>query len=129
MLEAKGLCEDLTAELGVNSRRLLADLEYEYSFDGKSFLQELKPRKRIDIFLFHHTASPISFDIPAPPKSPPDSPPTVNRLNSRSPTMVTGWKAPSRVKFRLPSNDEPVCSELKLISINPLMVAFASTSR
>lgn len=53
MLEAKGLCEDLTIELGVNSRRLLADLEYEYSFDGKPFLQELKPRKRIDLFLFH----------------------------------------------------------------------------
>ena len=53
MLEAKGLCEDLTVELGVNSRRLLADLEYEYSFDGKAFLQELKPRKRIDLFLFH----------------------------------------------------------------------------
>lgn len=53
MLEAKGLCEDLTEELGVNSRRLLADLEYEYSFDGKPFLQELKPRKRIDLFLFH----------------------------------------------------------------------------
>jgi len=53
MLEAKGLCEDLTEELGVNSRRLLADLEYEYSIDGKSFLQELKPRKRIDLFLFH----------------------------------------------------------------------------
>lgn len=53
MLEAKGLCEDLTVELGVNSRRLLADLEYEYSFDGKPFLEEIKPRKRIDLFLFH----------------------------------------------------------------------------
>ncbi len=53
MLEAKGLCEDLIDEIGRNSRRLLADLEYEYTYDGRSYLKKLKARRRIDLFLFH----------------------------------------------------------------------------
>ena len=52
MLEAKGLCEDLAEEMKRSAARLLADLEYGLSFDGEDNLKNLKPRKRIDLFLF-----------------------------------------------------------------------------
>ncbi|MDF7823559.1 hypothetical protein P4B35_06000 [Pontiellaceae bacterium B12227] len=53
MLEAKGLCEDLVEEMQRSAARLLADLEYDLSFDGEEYLNELKPRKRIDLFFFY----------------------------------------------------------------------------
>jgi signal transduction histidine kinase len=53
MLEAKGLCEDVVEEMKRSSRRLLADLEHSFSCAGEPVLHQLKPRKRIDLFLFH----------------------------------------------------------------------------
>ncbi len=53
MLEAKGLCEDLVEEMTRSAARLLADLDYDLSFDGEDTLKNLKPRKRIDLFFFY----------------------------------------------------------------------------
>ncbi|MDF7807196.1 histidine kinase [Pontiellaceae bacterium B12219] len=53
MLEANGLCEYLVEEMKRASYRLLADLEHNISITGEKFLQDLKPRKRIDLFLFY----------------------------------------------------------------------------
>lgn len=52
MLEAEGICENLVDEMKRSSKRLLADLDYEIEFSGEARLQTLKPRVRIDIFLF-----------------------------------------------------------------------------
>ena len=52
MLEAKGICEDLVDEMQRSSRRLLTDLDYKIAFSGEDLLHSLRPRTRIDIFLF-----------------------------------------------------------------------------
>ena len=52
MLEAKGICEDLVNEMERSSRRLLSDLDYKITFTGEDRLHSLRPRTRIDIFLF-----------------------------------------------------------------------------
>ncbi len=52
MLEAKGICEDLVEEMNRSSRRLLSDLDYKIAFTGEELLHSLRPRTRIDIFLF-----------------------------------------------------------------------------
>ena len=52
MLEAKGICEDLVEEMNRSSRRLLTDLDYKIAFTGEDLLHSLRPRTRIDIFLF-----------------------------------------------------------------------------
>jgi len=52
MLEAKGICEDLVEEMNRSSRRLLSDLDYDIEFSGEALFKDLKPRVRIDIFLF-----------------------------------------------------------------------------
>ena len=56
MLEAKGICEDLVDEMTRSSRRLLTDLEYSLDFTGEEVLADLKPRRRIDLFLFFKEA-------------------------------------------------------------------------
>ena len=53
MMESKGLCEDLVEEMTRSAARLLADLEYDLSFEGEENFKNLKPRKRIDLFLFY----------------------------------------------------------------------------
>jgi signal transduction histidine kinase len=52
MLEAKGICEDLVEEMTRSSKRLLSDLDYKITFTGEDLLHSLRPRTRIDIFLF-----------------------------------------------------------------------------
>jgi signal transduction histidine kinase len=56
MVAAKGICEDLVAEMRGDSRRLLADLEHSITFEGEEFLLRLPRRKRIDLYLFHKEA-------------------------------------------------------------------------
>lgn len=56
MLEAKGICEDLVDEMERTTRRLLADLKYNLSFEGEDILHNLRPRKRIDLFFFYKEA-------------------------------------------------------------------------
>jgi signal transduction histidine kinase len=53
MLEAKGLYEDLVDDMRKSSARIMADLDYRIEFQGEEFLSKLKPRKRIDLFLFY----------------------------------------------------------------------------
>lgn len=52
MVEAKGLCEDLEAELRRSAARLLRDSEYEFKVSGSENLKLLAPRRRIDLLLF-----------------------------------------------------------------------------
>jgi signal transduction histidine kinase len=78
MLEAKGICEDLVDEMNRSSRRLLSDLDYDIEFSGEALLEDLKPRVRIDIFLFfkeclinvlrHSGATKVSIRLVATPK-------------------------------------------------------------
>lgn len=56
MIVAKGICEDLVAEMRRDSLRLLADLEYSITFEGEEILGRLPRRKRIDLYLFHKEA-------------------------------------------------------------------------
>jgi signal transduction histidine kinase len=56
MIVAKGVCEDLVAEMRRDSRRLLADLEHSITFEGEEILGRLPRRKRIDLYLFHREA-------------------------------------------------------------------------
>ena len=56
MVLAKGVCEDLVAEMRHDSRRLLADLQHSITFEGEEILRRLPRRKRIDLYLFHKEA-------------------------------------------------------------------------
>ena len=56
MVLAKGVCEDLVAEMRRDTLRLLADLEHSITFEGEEILHGLPRRKRIDLYLFHKEA-------------------------------------------------------------------------
>lgn len=56
MILAKGICEDLVAEMRRDCSRLLADLEHSITFEGEEILPLLPRRKRIDLYLFHREA-------------------------------------------------------------------------
>ncbi|MDF7826663.1 hypothetical protein P4B35_21720 [Pontiellaceae bacterium B12227] len=53
MLEAEGLYQDLPEEMKRITARLLADLEHEITFINEETLLRLKPRRRIDLYLFY----------------------------------------------------------------------------
>ncbi len=54
ILEANGVCEDLVNDIKDLSSRLLADHHrHEIHVEGEEYLRELKPQKRIDLFLFY----------------------------------------------------------------------------
>jgi signal transduction histidine kinase len=53
LLEAKGLYEDLVEDMRRTSARIAADLDHSIEFSGEALLAQLKPRKRIDLFLFY----------------------------------------------------------------------------
>ena len=53
MLEAKELHENLAEEMKRTAERLLTDLDHDLSFSDTDILQKLKPRRRIDLFLFY----------------------------------------------------------------------------
>lgn len=53
MLEAKGLCGDLSAEMKRTAKRLMVDLEHEIVFTGDEHLQFLRAQRRIDLLLFY----------------------------------------------------------------------------
>ena len=53
LLEAEGLYEDLVADMRRAATRIMADIDYELSFEGEEHLARIKPRKRIDLFLFY----------------------------------------------------------------------------
>jgi signal transduction histidine kinase len=49
---ASGLFDDLPSEMKKSAKRILHDLEYDFSFAGEEFLATLKPRTQSDLFLF-----------------------------------------------------------------------------
>uniref|UniRef100_UPI003564E928 histidine kinase n=1 Tax=Pontiella sp. TaxID=2837462 RepID=UPI003564E928 len=53
LLEADGLYEDLVEDMRKTSSRIMADLDHEIRFEGEEVLQKLRPRRRIDLFLFY----------------------------------------------------------------------------
>lgn len=53
MLESEGLFGDLMKDMQRTSSRLLADLDHEISMEGEEFVRQLKPRIRVDLFLFY----------------------------------------------------------------------------
>lgn len=79
MLEAKGICEDLVDEMQRTTKRLLADLDYELTFEGEDILSQIRPQRRIDLFLFykealtniikHSRATRVEAHIKAEPKT------------------------------------------------------------
>lgn len=52
-LENQSLCQDLAEDMKRSAERLLSDLEHDLSFEGEAGLKKLKPRKRVDLFLFY----------------------------------------------------------------------------
>jgi signal transduction histidine kinase len=52
-LEAKELYEDIVEDMQRTTERLVADLEHDITFEGEELLRRLKPRRRIDLFLFY----------------------------------------------------------------------------
>ena len=52
-LEGRGLCKNLPEDMRRSASRLLADMEYQLSFEGEAFLVNLNPRKRVDLFFFY----------------------------------------------------------------------------
>lgn len=79
MLEAKDLYGDLGEDMRKTSARIMADLDYSIEFEGEENLSRLKPRKRIDLFLFykecltniirHSGATKISARLKADPSA------------------------------------------------------------
>jgi signal transduction histidine kinase len=53
LLEATGLNTDIIKEIERISSRLLADMEHETTFESIHHLENLPPRKRIDLILFY----------------------------------------------------------------------------
>lgn len=53
MLETPGLNDDLIAEMTQTSNLFLADLEHDITFEGEDMLRQIRPRARIDIYLFY----------------------------------------------------------------------------
>lgn len=53
ILEARGVCEDLVEEMTQFANRILADLEHDFSVEGKDLLKTLPSHKRIDLLLFY----------------------------------------------------------------------------
>ncbi len=53
MIETKGLCENLQDDMQRTSSRIVADLEHSITFEGEKWMQRIKPRQRVDLFLFY----------------------------------------------------------------------------
>lgn len=53
MLDSEGLFGDLMEDMQRTSGRLMADLDHELTFEGEDYVRQLKPRIRIDLFLFY----------------------------------------------------------------------------
>ena len=78
MLETDGLHGDLAEDMHRASLRLLTDLEHDIRIEGKEALARLKPRKRVDVFLFykesliniirHSEATRVTTQLKASPK-------------------------------------------------------------
>lgn len=56
MLETPGLYQNLPVEMNQISRRLMSDLDHTLEFEGEERFEQIRPRKRIDLFLFYKEA-------------------------------------------------------------------------
>jgi signal transduction histidine kinase len=53
MLESEGLYDDLAEDMRRTATRITADHQHDLSFEGEARLQDISPRRRIDLFLFY----------------------------------------------------------------------------
>ena len=53
MQEASGFYAGLRADMERAAVRIMAQLEHDISVEGEEFLEQLKPRTRVDLFLFY----------------------------------------------------------------------------
>ena len=53
LLALNNYYENLEADMQRAARRIMAKLDHELSIEGKPYLQKLKPRVRVDLFLFY----------------------------------------------------------------------------
>ena len=56
MLETPGLYQNLPLEMRQISRRLMSDLDHSLEIEGEERFEQIRPRKRIDLFLFYKGA-------------------------------------------------------------------------
>lgn len=56
MLETPGLYQNLPVEMEQISRRLMSDLDHSFDFQGQENFHKIRPRKRVDLFLFYKEA-------------------------------------------------------------------------
>lgn len=73
ILERNAMCEDLVSAIRGDARRLLVDIDYSINIQGEEALDGLKPRRRMDLYLFikesltniirHANASAVSIDL------------------------------------------------------------------
>lgn len=78
MQTAKEAHENLPADLKRSAQRIIANLEYSLSIEGEEILKALKPRTRVDLFLFykeslininrHADASQVNIQLTANPQ-------------------------------------------------------------
>lgn len=54
MLDTPGLYEDLVGEMKRSARRITTDLNHDLKFENEQLIEQIKPRKRIDLFLFYN---------------------------------------------------------------------------
>ena len=53
MTEANGLYAGLQADMHRAAQRIMAQLAHDITIDGEVYLDQLKPRTRVDLFLFY----------------------------------------------------------------------------
>jgi signal transduction histidine kinase len=54
MLDTPGMYEDLIGEMKRSARRITTDLNHDLVFEDEEQIKKIKPRKRIDLFLFYN---------------------------------------------------------------------------
>jgi signal transduction histidine kinase len=53
LLALEDFCANLEADMQRAARRIMAKLDHELTVEGESYLKKLKPRIRVDLFLFY----------------------------------------------------------------------------
>jgi len=51
-MQESNLYGNMVDEMNRTARRIMADIEYSISIEGAAFLDKLRPRARVDLFLF-----------------------------------------------------------------------------
>lgn len=103
MLETKEIHANLIEEMKRTADRLLSDLEYETSFPDPKSLQHLKPRRRVDLYLFykecltnilrHSNATRVSTELTATERG-------VNLIIKDNGAGLSGQEVPASLRRR-----------------------------